>query len=439
MMDILIMAGQLILALSILVGLHELGHMLPAKWFGMRVSKFFIGFPPSIFSKKVGETEYGVGAIPLGGFVKIEGMVDESMDTQNLTTEPEPWEFRAKPAWQRLIVMLGGITVNLLLGIFIFIGLLWVNGEHYLPISEVKYGIVAHEFGQEMGLKNGDKIIRVNGKKIDKFDETLAPEVLMNSNSYYTIVRDGQEMEIRIPGDLLEKLSDRKNRKRLFSPAAPFEVQKVMAGMPAEKAGLQAGDRILGINDTAILYFQQLQDVLKTVKGQKAELHVQRGENLLHMPIEVTSDGLIGFQPKLLLNEGTIHYSFLECIPAGTRMAFEILELNIAGFGKIFKGEVSASNAVSGPIGIAQDMFGGSFSWVNFWKNTGMLSLILAFMNLLPIPALDGGHSVLLLYEMVSRRKPSIRFLEWAQRIGMAMILSLMIFAIFNDIFKRLF
>jgi regulator of sigma E protease len=392
-----------------------------------------------LFSKKYGETEYGIGAIPLGGFVKIEGMVDESLDTQNLTTEPEPWEFRAKPAWQRLIVMLGGIIVNFFLGIFIFIGLVWVNGEHYLPISEVKYGIVAHELGEEMGLKTGDRIIKVNGNTIDKFDETLSPDVLLNSNSFYTIVRNGEVIDIKIPTDLLEKLSDRKARKRLFSPAAPFEVAKVAPGLPGEKAGLQPGDRILGINEKAVLFFQQLQDMLKEYKDQNITLHVQRGESLLHFPLQVTSDGLIGFQPKLLLKEGVTNYSFLQSIPKGTFMAFEILDMNISGFGKIFKGEVSASNAVSGPIGIAQDLFGGNFDWTNFWRNTAMLSLILAFMNLLPIPALDGGHAVILIYEMVSRRKPSLKFMEWTQKIGMVIILSLMVFAVFNDVFKRLF
>jgi len=438
-MDILIMIGQLVLALSILVGLHEAGHMLTAKFFGMRVSKFFIGFPPTLFSKTYGETEYGIGSIPLGGFVKIEGMVDESLDTQNLSAEPEPWEFRAKPAWQRLIVMLGGVFVNFILGIVIFIGLFWVNGEHFLPISEVKYGIVVHELGQEMGLQNGDKIIKVNGRTIDKFDETLAPEVLLNSNSFYTIDRSGQILDIKIPGDLLEKLSDRKSRKRLFSPATPFEVQKVVTGMPAGKAGLKEGDKIMGINDIGILYFQQLQDVLKTLKDKSVTLHVQRGEQLLHLPVTITKDGTIGFQPKMLLTEGVTMYSFFESIPKGAAMAFEILDMNISGFGKIFKGEVSASNAVSGPIGIAQDMFGGHFDWTNFWRNTGMLSLILAFMNLLPIPALDGGHSVLLLYEMITRRRPSLTFMEWAQKIGMAIILGLMVFAIFNDVIKRLF
>jgi regulator of sigma E protease len=438
-MDILIMAGQLILSITILVGLHELGHMLPAKWFGMRVSKFFIGFPPTLFSRKKGETEYGIGAIPLGGFVKIEGMVDESLDTQNLSKEPEPWEFRAKPAWQRLIVMLGGITVNFFLGILIFIGIVWITGEHFLPVSEVKYGIVAHELGEEMGLRDGDKIVKVNGKTIERFEETLSPEVLLSSNSYYTISRNGQTMDIRIPADLLEKLSDRKARKRLFSPAAPFEVGKVMGGMPGDKAGLKPGDRIMGIDSSGIYYFQQLQDMLANLKGKQITLHVQRGDHILHLPLQVSSDGLIGFQPKLLLNEGVIYYGFFQSIPRGTEMAIEILDMNLSGFAKIFRGEVSASNAVHGPIGIARDMFGSSFDWTNFWKNTGMLSLILAFMNLLPIPALDGGHAMMLTYEIVTRRKPSLVFMEWAQKIGMFLILALMIFAIFNDLIKSFF
>jgi regulator of sigma E protease len=438
-MDILIMAGQLILSLSILVGLHELGHMLPAKWFGMRVSKFFIGFPPTLFSRTKGETEYGIGAIPLGGFVKIEGMVDESLDTEKLNQTPEPWEFRAKPAWQRLIVMLGGITVNFILGILIFIGIIWITGEHFLPVSEVKYGIVAHELGKEMGLQDGDKILKVNGKTIERFEETLSPEVFLNSNSYYTIARDGQTLYIRIPADLLEKLSDRKARKRIFSPAAPFEVDKVMGGMPGEKAGLKPGDWIMGIDDKGVYYFQQLQDMLKNLKGKKVTLHVQRDEQVLHLPLEVSSDGLIGFQPKLLLKEDVVYYNFFQSIPKGAEMAIEILDMNLSGFAKIFKGEVSASNAVSGPIGIARDMFGSQFNWVNFWKNTGMLSLILAFMNLLPIPALDGGHAMMLSYEIIARRRPSLVFMEWAQKIGMFLILGLMIFAIFNDLIKSFF
>jgi regulator of sigma E protease len=438
-MDILIMAGQLILSLTILVGLHEMGHMLPAKWFGMRVSKFFIGFPPTLFSRKKGETEYGIGAIPLGGFVKIEGMVDESLDTENLNKDPEPWEFRAKPAWQRLIVMLGGITVNFVLGILIFIGIIWISGEHYLPLSEVKYGIVAHELGEEMGLRDGDKIVKVNGRTIDRFEETLSPEVFLNSNSFYTISREGKLMDIRIPSDLIEKLSDRKARKRLFSPAAPFEVGMVMGGMPGEKAGLKAGDRIMGVDSIGIYYFQQLQDVLSKMKGRNVTLHVQRADQILHFPLQISSDGLIGFKPKLLLNEGVTHYGFFQSIPKGTAMAIEILDMNLSGFGKIFKGEVSPSNAVSGPIGIARDFFGANFDWINFWKNTGMLSLILAFMNLLPIPALDGGHSLMLTYEILTRRKPSLVFMEWAQKIGMFLILALMAFAIFNDLIKSFF
>jgi len=438
-MDILIMIGQLVLALSILVGLHEAGHMLTAKYFGMKVSKFFIGFPPTIFSKKYGETEYGIGAIPLGGFVKIEGMVDESLDTANLLAEPEPWEFRAKPAWQRLIVMLGGITVNFFLGIIIFIGLVWINGEHFLPVSEVKYGIVVHELGKEMGLKDGDNIIKVNGKTIEKFDETLSPDVLLNSNSFYTVKRGTEILEIKIPTDLLEKLSDRKSRKRLFSPAIPFEVGKVITGMPAGDAGLKTGDKIMGVNDIGVLYFQQFQDVLKSFKDKKIMLHVQRNDELLHLPLTVTKDGTIGFQSKMLWKEGTTQYSFIESIPKGASKAIEILDMNISGFAKIFRGEVSASNAVAGPIGIAQDMFGGIFDWTNFWTNTAMLSLILAFMNLLPIPALDGGHAVLLLYEMITRKRPSLVFMEWAQKIGMFIILGLMVFAIFNDVIKRLF
>lgn len=439
-MDVLVMVGQLILALSILVVLHELGHMLPAKWFGMKVEKFYLFFDAyfSLFKKKIGETEYGIGWLPLGGYVKIAGMVDESMDIKNLSKPPEPWEFRAKPAWQRLIVMIGGITVNLLLGIFIFIALVYAVGEKYLPASEVKYGIVAHDLAEGMGLRTGDKILKVNGKTIERFEETIGSSAFLEPNAYYTVQRGDSIFDLPIPGNLVEKLSSRRERAQFITPIAPFKVAKVQGGMPADKAGLMPGDYIIAIDTLPIRYFHELQAALAERKGLPIDIKVVRGADTLALQATVTEEGRLGFIPELLLKEGVKKYGMLECIPVGTRMAFDVLYVNILGFGKIFRGEVSASNAVSGPIAIAQDLYGGAFDWINFWKNTALLSLVLAFMNFLPIPALDGGHVMFLLYEMVARRKPSQAVLEWGQRIGMIILLSLMIFAVFNDVIKRL-
>lgn len=438
-MEILIMIGQLILSLSILVGLHEAGHMISAKYFGMRVSKFFIGFPPTVYSKQIGETEYGIGSIPLGGFVKIEGMVDESLDTQNLTTEPEPWEFRAKPAWQRLIVMLGGIIVNFLLGIFIFVCLIWLNGEYFLANKEVKNGIYASKLGEEVGFKTGDKILTVNGKGIRKFNEALDPEIIFDQNSYYTVQRGSEEIQIRLPKDFLAKLSKDGGSSTFISPAQPFEVALVSDGLGAKAGGIKPGDKILAINDNPISFFQEVKPVLEKYKCCTVNVKVVRkdSDSVLNLTCNINKNAQLGFVPKSLLNDSTESFGFLTSVSKGFHNAVRIIQINLFGFGKIFSGEVSASDSVSGPIGIAKNFFGGRFSWINFWTNTAILSLILAFMNLLPIPALDGGHVVFLLYEMVARRAPSLKFMEWAQKIGMVMVLSLMVFAFGNDIFKQ--
>lgn len=432
-MEIVIMIGQLILGLSILVGLHEWGHLITAKMFGMRVEKYFIGFPPKIWSIQKGETEYGFGAIPLGGFVKISGMVDESLDTKNLSAEPEPWEFRAKPAWQRLIVMLGGIIVNVITGVIIFVAITFYNGHDYLASKDVKYGIVSHKLGQEIGLKTGDRIVAINGKPFDDFAETR--KVFLESNSYYTVERGGEKIDVYVPNDFIEKISDKKNAGEFIDPIYPFKVKELTPGMPASKAGLKANDKIVKVNDLPIQYYHEIRDALTKFKNQTVTLGVERGGQPLTLTVQVPEDGKIGFYPELGLNTTHIDYSFGEAVVVGTGRAFSVVTDNIRGFGKIFRGEVSASKALSGPIGIAQ-MFGGVWDWGRFWFLTGLLSMVLAFMNILPIPALDGGHSVLLLYEMVTGRKPSDKFLEGAQKVGMVILLALMVFAFGNDIFK---
>ncbi|WP_242927727.1 RIP metalloprotease RseP [Pontibacter vulgaris] len=437
-MDIVVMVGQLILGLTILVGLHELGHMLAAKWFGMRVEKYAIGFPPKVFGKKIGETEYMLGLIPLGGFVKISGMVDESMDTEALKEEPKPWEFRSKPAWQRLIVMMGGIIVNVITGIVIYIALTYNYGESYLPANEAKYGVVANEIGKEIGFQTGDKIVAVNGKELQRFEDVYSMDMLLGRNAYYTVDRNGQRVDIKVPANLMDRVSDNKERMFFVQPRVPFKVGQVMAGSPAAKAGLQEGDFITRINNNEIKFFNELQQALHANAGKPVAIMVERAGKPFKLQAQVTEEGTLGFMQVPLLQYATRDYSIGEAIPLGTEQAFGVITANLKGFGKIFRGEVSASKSLSGPIGIAQ-IFGDTFSWYKFWSITAMLSMVLAFMNFLPIPALDGGHVVFLTYEMISGRKPSDNFLENAQKVGMVLLLGLMAFAIFNDVFKIIF
>lgn len=432
------MVGQLILGLTILVGLHELGHMLTAKWFGMRVEKYAIGFPPKVVSKQIGETEYMIGAIPLGGFVKISGMIDESLDTAAISEAPKPYEFRAKPAWQRLIVMMGGILVNVITGIIIFILLTYQYGEPYLPAEEVKFGIVPNELGTQMGFRTGDKIIAINGKPFENFEDIYQPDVLLSKNGYYTVDRGGQQVKVPIPADLMDKMADNKDQMRFVDIILPFKVGKVLKNEPADKAGLKDGDKILKVGDTPTPYFHTLQKALQAHKGQTTPILVERNGRQLTLQADIDESGMLGFKPEPLLRYSKIEYSLAESIPVGTEKAFSIITANIKGFAKIFRGEVSASKSLSGPIGIAQ-VFGDTFTWQNFWFITGMLSMVLAFMNFLPIPALDGGHVLFLTYEMVSGQKPSDKFLENAQKVGMVLLLGLMAFAIFNDVFKLIF
>lgn len=436
-MEALVMTAQLILGLSILVGLHELGHLLAAKAFGMKVEQFSIGFPPKIFGVKYGETEYSVGAIPLGGFVKITGMIDESLDTEHLNEEPQPYEFRAKPAWQRLIVMIGGILVNVILGIVIFIGLKYAYGETYIPKEEVtRLGIVARDLGQEIGLQTGDKILKVNGQDYERFSDITGADVLLEKGSFYTIERNGEIMDIPVPGNLIDRLGD-KNVDGFIDVAIPFRIGRVEKGSNADKAGLKTGDNIVSVNGKETPYFQSFQQAIQENKGQEVVLKVERGGEMLTINANVTEEGTLGFYPEQLLNLASIDYSLGESITKGTSEAFQSAWVNIRGVGKLFSGEVSFSS-MKGPMGIAQ-IYSGTWDWRRFWVITGVLSMWLAFVNFLPIPALDGGHVAFLSYEIVSGRKPSDSFLETSQKVGMVLLLTLMAAVIFNDVFQTFF
>jgi len=427
------MVGQLLLGLSILVGVHEWGHLIAAKSFGMRVEKFSIGFPPKIWGKQFGETEYSIGAIPLGGFVKITGMIDESLDTKSLSAEPEPYEFRAKPAWQRLIVMMGGIIVNVVSGILIFIVLALVNGETYLPKDELnKNGIYAYDLGEQLGFQTGDKVISINGRDYERLSDIVSPDLLLGSDNYYIVDRAGQEVRIDMPNDFLDKVADKRNRQLIIGARWPFSIGSVEKGSNADKAGLLAGDKFISINDQEISFFDQVAPILDDNIEKTINLKLDRNGESLSIEAMVSEEGTLGFYPEPLLNYTQRSFGFGEAIGEGTYNAFAVVWLNIKGFKKMIAGDVDVRKSLSGPIRIAT-FFGGTWDWNNFWRIVGLLSMVLAFMNFLPIPALDGGHVMFLTWEIVTGRKPSDRFLENAQKVGMVILLSLMAFVIIND------
>jgi len=442
-MEGLVMAGQLILALSILVSLHEFGHYITAKWFKMRVDKFYLFFDflfpvPTVlnfalFKKKVGDTEYGIGWFPLGGYVSIAGMIDETQDASKLANTPEPWEFRGKPAWQRLIVMLGGIIVNLILGVVIFWGIRYNSGDNYVTLSEVnKQGIFAGKIAEEVGFKTGDKILAVNGKVPVRFDEV--PKLIMEDDAKYTIERNGETKDITLPKGFLDQLANGK-KGEFIQEGLPFEVKEVPTDGGAFKAGLKAGDKIVGVNGQKIAFFQELKPILDLNKAKTISVAIERKGALDTLNMEVSKDATLGFIMNPLLKLSHEDYTLGQAFNAGFVEAFAVVGTNLKGFKKIFKGEVSASNAVSGPVGIAK-IFGGKWDWANFWFLTGLLSMSLAFMNALPIPALDGGHAIFLIWEMITGKTPSIRVQEIAQQVGTVILLGLMVFAFGNDIFK---
>ena len=433
------MIGQLLLALSLLVGLHEFGHFAFSKLFKIRVDKFYIFFdflfPMSnvanfaLVKKKIGETEYGIGWFPLGGYVQIHGMIDETQDASALAGPPQPDEFRGKPAWQRLLVMLGGIIMNIITGVVIFAAMTYHYGDVFLPASEARYGILPNGLGREIGFRTGDKIVKINGRPFSEFDDVYKPEVILGDNSYYTVERNGQLADIKIPTNFLDKFGKQSADSLLVRPRETFAVERVVPGGAAAKAGLLAGDVITTVGGRPVQFFDELQAALLANKGKQTPVLVQRNGQTLPLAINVSESGRIGFERKSTLKLGTRQYTLAESIPQGVSKAFGVIGLQARAFGKIFRREISASESLGGPVEIAQQ-FGGTWEWQHFWGLAAGLSMVLAFMNLLPIPVLDGGHVVFLLYEMILRRKPSDKFLEGAQRVGTMLILALMAYVI---------
>jgi regulator of sigma E protease len=442
-MDYMIMLAQLLLSLSFLVAVHEFGHLIAAKYFGMRVEQFSIGFPPKIWSFKKGETEYALSAIPLGGYVKISGMIDESLDTELMKQPPQPWEFRSKPAWQRLIVMLGGITVNVIVGVLIFIGITFAFGDTYIlkdPVNE-NGGFRVGPIGAELGLKTGDKIVKINGQDFKYMDELIRPETLLGNEAYYTVDRNGELIDIKIPVDFITRLSKKEGPSSFLSFRIPPLVGSMEPDSLAERAGVQVGDLFVEWNGYPIQFHDQLNDSIKGNKRDSISFAVMRNGKRIAFKEPFKDKKVLGYYaaiPTYLKNaEVAIDYSFIQSIPLGTTRAFTTLATQINAFGKVITGDLPVKESISGPLGIMK-AFGPRWDWEKFWQLTGVLSLVLAFMNLLPIPALDGGHVMFLTYEIVSRRKPSDKFLETAQKIGMVVLLALMVFIFANDIIKMI-
>ena len=434
-MDAIIMAAQMILALSIIVGIHEFGHLLTAKMFGMRVEQYFIGFPPKIWSFIYKGTEYGFGSIPLGGFVKISGIIDESMDTSHINKDPEPWEFRSKPAWQRLIVMLGGIIFNVITGLIIFTIITYNNGETFLSKEEInKNGVLALELGIEAGFETGDKILLINGKDWERDAELFDPNLFFEDNTTFTVLRQNQEVNINIPDNFINRMNSREAMSSFLKARTPFIIDSVYAN--AQKAGLVKGDKIVKIDEKFIVDLYELKTILENNKSSIAQLTIERNKNLIDKVVEISKEATIGIkvlQDPLVFSKKD--YNLSQSFIIGTKKAFGIVFLNIKAFGKMFSGDIDPSKNISGPIGIAQ-IFGNEWDWGNFWRIVGLLSMVLAFMNLLPIPALDGGHVMFIFYEIISGKKPTEKFLEYSTKFGVIILLGLMTYVILNDIYK---
>ncbi len=448
MNPIVIQTIQFFMSLSLLIILHELGHFIPAKIFKTRVEKFYLFFDVkfSLFKKKIGETVYGIGWLPLGGYVKISGMIDESMDKEQMQQPPKPWEFRSKPSWQRLIIMLGGVTVNFILAVIIYIGMAYAYGDQFIPTDSLKDGVWVTEenIGDKLGIQTGDKIIAVDGEYVESFNNLFLE--IVNGNSI-TIERDGEVIEKEIPVDFIATLLEDEDKVRFLSPRMPFVVGAIPDISANKDSGLQVNDRIVAVGDDEVRYFDQAKAVLERYTGQQTVLTVDREGTSERIPVVISDSATIGVNLGGLtfdeLEKGgylkleTKEYSLAQSIPAGIDKGVTTLTGYVKQLKKIFNPETGAYKGVGGFAAIG-GMFPDSWNWPAFWNTTALISIILAFMNILPIPALDGGHVMFLLYEMVSGRKPSDKFMEYAQMTGFFLLIALLLFANGNDIYKAI-
>lgn len=444
-MEIVIKFAQFLLSLSLLIILHELGHFIPAKLFKTRVEKFYLFFDLkfSLLKKKIGETEYGIGWLPLGGYVKISGMIDESMDKEQMALPPQPWEFRSKPAWQRLIIMLGGVTVNFILAFIIYIGMAFAYGDAFVAMADMKDGLlIENPVMNKIGFQTGDKILSVDGEKIEKYDNEINMKLIMGKE--VQIERNGATQTIQMPVDLVDQLS-KLEKGLLVNIRMPFAVTAI----PEESLNkqLQPKDVIVSMNGQPAKYYDQVKAILNANKGKTLPAVVIRNEKEVPVQVIVNQEAKLGIQMGSLGLESLEklgyykiskqEYGFFESIPVGIERGKD----QLLGYGKqlkmIFNPETKAYKQVGGFAAIF-NIFPSSWSWEVFWNITALLSIMLGVMNLLPIPALDGGHVMFLLYEIISGKKPSDKFLENAQMVGFVLLISLLLFANGNDIYKAI-
>ncbi|MBN2662713.1 MAG: RIP metalloprotease RseP [Bacteroidales bacterium] len=434
---------QLLLSLSILVFFHELGHFTFAKLFKTRVEKFYLFFNPwfSLFKFKKGETEYGIGWLPLGGYVKISGMIDESMDKEQLEKPPQPWEFRSKPAWQRLLIMSGGVLVNFILAFVIYMGILFVWGESYLPVNEInKNGLMVDSLGMELGLKNGDKIVSVNDKEIDSYTN-IYKELILSDPHKITVERNGIDTSIIITNEQISKVI--KHNGPFFTPRLPFVVIGFTDSSVAKNAGLLKGDRIIGLDSIDTEYFDQFKKELANYKNKDVDLKIIRNDiDTMIFALTIPDSGMIGVQLETDILQfyelDTQEYTLAQSIPGGVKKTYNEVGSYLKQLKLVFTPKTKAYKEVGSFITIGK-LFPKKWDWQIFWAMTAILSIMLGVINILPIPALDGGHIMFTLYEIIVGKKPSDKFLERAQVVGMVLLFALMILAVGNDLLRHVF
>ena len=441
-MTIIIKIVQFLLSLSILVIIHEFGHFVIAKLFKTRVEKFYLFFDPwfSLFKFKKGDTEYGVGWLPLGGYVKISGMIDESMDREQLKQPPQPWEFRSKTSWQRLGIMTGGVLFNFIFAMLIYVLVLYAWGETYLPTENVKYGIVTDSVGYAMGLRNGDKILSVDNHKVESFTQ-ITPDIILNNRKTIQVERDGEKLNINIPADAIPKMLKGNGRIEPRRPFSPYVINGFSKESAAKNAGLQTNDEILGMDGKTFNWYDEFQRYIADNKSRSIEVNILRKGDKLSIPVKPLPAGILGIYSSRSYQDifqlKTINYGLLQSIPAGISKGFKTIGDYLKQFRLIFSRHTKAYESLGGFITIGS-IFPGTWDWQAFWNLTAFLSIILAVMNILPIPALDGGHVLFLLFEVITGKKPSDKFLEYAQIAGMVILFGLLILANGNDILRLL-